>query len=75
MEDHGVVSLAHDLGALNSDSGPGKTAMPDPKQHFRISMLKSAVRILACLFFIKTFPISASLLLLAEAIGIIEEMV
>ncbi len=48
---------------------------PNPRQHFWISMLKSAVRILACLFFIKTFPISAGLLLLAEAIGIAEEMV
>jgi hypothetical protein len=73
MEDHQVVSLARDLGALNLAPGPGK--MPDPRQHFWISMLKSAVRILACLFFIKTFPISASLLLLAEAIGIVEEMV
>jgi hypothetical protein len=75
MEDRQVVSLAHDLGALNSAPGPGETAQPDPKQHFRVSMLKSAVRILACLFFIKTFPISAGLLLLAEAIGIYEEMV
>jgi hypothetical protein len=48
---------------------------PDPRQHFWISMAKSAVRILACLFFFKQFPISAGLLLLAEAIGILEEMV
>lgn len=48
---------------------------PDPRQHFWISMLKSAVRIAACLFFFKQFPISASLLLIAEVIGIFEEMV
>lgn len=57
--------------------GPAQPApyVPNPRKHFVISMVKSAVRILACLFFFHQFPISASLLLVAELIGIIEEMV
>lgn len=46
---------------------------PTINGHLRVSLVKSAVRILACLFFMKTFPISASLLLAAELIGVLEE--
>ena len=48
---------------------------PDPKKHQLVSFIKSAVRIVG--YFITPFslPLAAGVLILSEAIGIIEELV
>ena len=49
----------------------------DPsKNHFNVSMIKSAVRIFAFLFLMTgSFIIAGALLILAEILGVIEEIV
>jgi hypothetical protein len=48
---------------------------PDPKLHFRISMVKSGIRILAGIAFITGAPIIAgAFLIVAEIFGIVEEL-
>ena len=50
--------------------------MPDPTWHQRISFFKSFFRILAGVMLIRAAPIRAGLLLiLAELLGIVEELV
>lgn len=49
---------------------------PDPKLHFQISMLKSLLRISAGLaLIVGNILISGSLFILAEVLGIAEELV
>ena len=52
--------------------------VPDPKKHLYVSLVKSGVRIVACLFFIGTgnvWAIAAGAgLLVAEIIGVYEEL-
>lgn len=49
---------------------------PDPKLHQVVSFVKSAVRIAACVWgMLGLFEIGFTVLLLAEVIGIIEELV
>lgn len=47
---------------------------PNPKVHQTISFIKSGVRIVACLTLPYHIVAAASLLLLAEIVGIIEEL-
>jgi hypothetical protein len=50
--------------------------LPDPKLHQRISFIKSAIRILGCIVgIIGFYEIGFLGLLLAEGLGIYEEMV
>jgi hypothetical protein len=49
---------------------------PDPKKHKYISFAKSGLRIIAGVFLIDgNFYVAGSLLILAEGLGIIEELV
>ena len=50
---------------------------PDPKLHFQISMIKSALRIGAggALIFATPLWVAGVLLVLAEILGIVEELV
>ena len=52
---------------------------PDPRKHLVVSLVKSSVRIISCLFFIGTgnpWAIAGGMgLLLAEIIGVYEELV
>lgn len=68
------VSLIHDLAHLGSLDG-SETAAPDPKQHFRTSMLKSFLRMIGYVAMVRDLRIGIGLLLIAEVIGIIEELV
>jgi hypothetical protein len=50
--------------------------IPDPKLHQRISFIKSAIRILGCIVgLIGFYEIGFLHLLLAEGLGVYEEMV
>ena len=50
--------------------------IPDPMKHFRISMIKSAVRILAgCVLCFGWFATCGILLIIAEILGVAEEVV
>ena len=55
----------------------GKTAMDNPNQgHFRVSIIKSIIRIIGCGFLISgSLALEGTLLLIAELFGIVEEMV
>ena len=50
--------------------------IPDPKMHLRISMIKSTLRIIAGVQLVMGFFVAAGvLLILAEVLGIAEELV
>ena len=55
---------------------PTKSQLPDPRKHKIISFIKSAIRIVACVA-LAYYEIQAAavLLLVAELVGIAEEMV
>ena len=59
------------------DSGPSETSLiPDPKKHQQISFVKSAFRILAGLALaFNQFGLAGALIIIAEVLGIAEEMV
>ena len=48
---------------------------PDPKKHQLVSFIKSAVRIVGYFVIPFSLPLAAGVLILSEAIGIIEELV
>ena len=48
---------------------------PDAKKHQIVSFIKSGIRIVGYCFIPISLPISASLLILSEAVGIYEELV
>ena len=48
---------------------------PDAKKHQIVSFIKSGIRILGYGFFVINLPIAVILLILSEAVGIIEELV
>lgn len=49
---------------------------PNPTKHFQVSMAKSTLRILASVFLIYNYPISAGAAFgCAELLGILEELV
>ena len=49
--------------------------LPDPKKHQIISFVKSGVRILGYLFIPLDLGAAVTLLVVSEAVGILEEMV
>ena len=49
--------------------------LPDPKLHQIISFVKSGVRILGYLFIPFNIGVAVTLLIVSEAVGILEEMV
>tara|TARA_Y100000389_G_C17262828_1_gene413880 strand:+ start:403 stop:609 length:207 start_codon:yes stop_codon:yes gene_type:complete len=49
--------------------------LPDPKKHQIISFTKSGIRILGYGLLLYNVPIAVGVLILSEAIGIIEELV
>ena len=49
--------------------------LPDPKKHQLISFIKSGVRILGYIFIPFNIGVAVTLLIVSEAIGIVEEMV
>jgi len=49
--------------------------MPDQKKHQIVSFIKSGVRILGYGLLLYSVPIAVGVLILSEAIGIIEELV
>jgi len=49
--------------------------LPDPKLHQIISFVKSGVRILGYIFIPFNISVAVTLLIVSEAIGIIEELV
>ena len=49
--------------------------LPDPKKHQLISFVKSGIRILGYLFITFDLVAAVTLLVVSEAVGILEEMV
>ena len=49
--------------------------LPDPKKHQIISFVKSGVRILGYLFIPFNIGVAVTLLVVSEAVGILEELV
>ncbi len=49
--------------------------LPDPKKHQIISFVKSGVRILGYIFIPFNIGVAVTLLIVSEAIGIVEELV
>tara|TARA_B100001059_G_C17659110_1_gene488526 strand:+ start:131 stop:385 length:255 start_codon:yes stop_codon:yes gene_type:complete len=53
----------------------GGHKLPDPKEHQRISFIKSGIRIAGYGLLFYSIPIAASVLVLSEVVGIYEELV
>ena len=49
--------------------------LPDPKKHQLISFIKSGIRILGYIFIPFNIDVAVTLLVVSEAVGILEEMV
>ena len=49
--------------------------LPDPKKHQIISFVKSGIRILGYIFIPFNISVAVTLLIVSEAVGIIEELV
>lgn len=58
---------------LEKESKP-QTA-PDPLNHLLLSLVKSAFRITGCIILIFNVPGGAAVLIVAEILGIVEELV
>jgi|TARA_B110000908_G_C9808517_1_gene251830 hypothetical protein len=61
-------------GGLMSDSRP-KQQLPDAKKHQQISFIKSGIRIVGYIFIPFNLPAAVVMLVVSEAVGIIEELV
>ena len=61
-------------GGLMSDNRP-KQELPDAKKHQQISFVKSGIRILGYIFIPFDLGVAVTLLVVSEAVGIIEELV
>ena len=59
-------------GGLQNDN---KQELPDAKKHQQISFVKSGVRILGYGFIPFNISVAVTLLIVSEAIGILEELV
>ena len=49
--------------------------LPDPKKHQIVSFVKSGIRILGYIFIPFNIDVAVTLLVVSEAVGILEEMV
>ena len=61
-------------GGIMSDSRP-KQQLPDAKKHQIISFVKSGIRIIGYGFIPFNIGVAVTLLIVSEAVGILEEMV
>mgnify|MGYP003660321951 FL=1 len=61
-------------GGLHSDHRP-KQQLPDAKKHQLISFVKSGIRIIGYGFLPFNIGVAVTLLIVSEAVGILEEMV
>ena len=61
-------------GGLHSDHRP-KQQLPDARKHQIISFVKSGIRILGYIFIPFNIDVAVTLLIVSEAVGIIEELV
>ena len=61
-------------GGIMSDGRP-KQQLPDPKKHQMISFVKSGIRILGYIFIPFNLGVAVTLLIVSEAVGIVEELV
>ena len=60
-------------GGLQNDNN--KQQLPDAKKHQQISFVKSGIRILGYMFIPWNIGVAVTLLVVSEAVGIIEELV
>jgi len=60
---------------MNKNKNKNLNQMPDQKWHRRVSFIKSGIRILGYVFLPFNLAISILLLVLSEAVGIVEELV
>ena len=61
-------------GGLMSDHRP-KQQLPDARKHQIISFVKSGIRILGYIFIPFNISVAVTLLVVSEAVGIVEELV
>ena len=61
-------------GGIMSDSRP-KQELPDARKHQIISFVKSGIRILGYIFIPIDLGAAVTLLVVSEAVGIVEELV
>ena len=61
-------------GGIMSDHRP-KQQLPDARKHQLVSFLKSGIRILGYIFIPFNLGVAVTLLVVSEAVGIIEELV
>jgi hypothetical protein len=61
-------------GGIMSDNRP-KQQLPDARKHQIISFVKSGIRILGYIFIPFNISVAVTLLIVSEAVGIIEELV
>jgi len=61
-------------GGLHSDHRP-KQQLPDARKHQIISFIKSGIRIAGYMFIPFNIDVAVTLLIVSEAVGILEEMV
>ena len=61
-------------GGIMSDNRP-KQQLPDARKHQIISFVKSGIRILGYIFIPFNIDVAVTLLVVSEAVGILEEMV
>jgi len=60
-------------GGLQNDNN--KQELPDAKKHQIISFVKSGIRILGYMFLPFNIGVAVTLLIVSEAVGILEELV
>jgi hypothetical protein len=60
-------------GGLQNDNN--KQELPDAKKHQMISFVKSGIRIIGYMFLPFNIGVAVTLLIVSEAVGILEELV
>ena len=60
-------------GGLQNDTN--KQELPDAKKHQMISFVKSGIRIIGYIFLPFNIGVAVTLLIVSEAVGILEELV
>jgi len=60
-------------GGLQNDNN--KQELPDAKKHQMISFVKSGIRIIGYMFLPFNISVAVTLLIVSEAVGILEELV
>ena len=59
-------------GGLQNDN---KQQLPDARKHQQISFVKSGIRIIGYMFILWNIGVAVTLLIVSEAVGIVEELV